>query len=92
MALFRLDDDQLQSLINEGASLSQEIRALSENLAKWQAAQNVTLKAGFAALITIFGGDDPDQVQARIDQFTSAIADEADALEGAADKDQQSNT
>lgn len=72
----RLDDAQAEALIKS-------VDDLSNNLAKWQAHQAVVLDAGFKALIVLLGGDDADQTQVRIDEFTSQIKSSTDALDAA---------
>ena len=76
----KLDDAQLQAIVNEGASLSQEVRALSENLAKWQAEQVAATKEGFATLAGILSGSDEEKLQQMINTLATNLNISADDI------------
>lgn len=79
MALFQIDEQQFEGL-------KSEIAALSNNLAKWQAAQTAVIQTGFASLIAALTGADINEVQQRINTLAETVKTEADALEQAATK------
>jgi ABC-type transporter Mla subunit MlaD len=69
----RLDPAQAQELI-------EAVNNLSTNIGKWQGQQTAVLEAGFKSLIALFGGEDPEQIQARIDEFTASLKSSTDQL------------
>lgn len=74
---FKFDDQQLDRLITA-------VNDLSDNIAKWQGEQRAEIKQGFADLVETFGGIIGDDDQAKVNQLTSEVKTEADALEGSA--------
>ena len=80
MALFQIDAQQFEGL-------KTEITSLSNNLAKWQAAQTAVIQTGFASLIAALTGADINEVQQRINALAETVKTEADALEQAATKE-----
>jgi hypothetical protein len=77
----KLDDEQAERFTT---AVVTAINDLSQNIAKWQSSQVDATKQGFADLVETFGGIIGDDDQARIDQLTSEIKPEADALESSA--------
>lgn len=90
MALtFKLDEAQLQAIINETTMLSQEVRALSENVAKWQAEQVTATKEGFTALAGILSGSDEERLQEIIDTIATSLNISADDIQTALNQPRQ---
>jgi ABC-type transporter Mla subunit MlaD len=70
-----------ESISPNDSSLHAAVSELSNNLAKWQAEQSRAITAGFASLITILGGSDPDATQQIVDQITNELKSSTDALD-----------
>lgn len=81
MALFELDDAQFQELKDELNALTQSVNDLSANIGKWQGAQTSAMQAGLAGLIAAITGADVNEIQQRINELTTTLKPEADALE-----------
>lgn len=69
----KLDGEQLQALVNEGAALSQEIRTLSDNLAKWQAKQAQIIEEGLSKIVRVLGGTEDEETQNQIDNLSTQL-------------------
>lgn len=68
------------------SSVHAAIGEMSNNLAKWQAAQLQAIKDGFILLANVFSNPQTPEDQAKLDALTATLRTEADALEDAAEQ------
>jgi hypothetical protein len=89
MALFQIDEDQFNQLTTGLANLSTEITALSNNTAKWQAAQLQAIKDGFVLIADVLSNHQTSVSQAEIDAATERLKTSNDQLAGSVDSANQ---
>jgi flagellar motor switch protein FliG len=72
--IFKLDPEQLTTLVTAIANLS-------DNIAKWQGDQVTATENGFADLVSALGGTSDEQQQVLINQLATALNLSTDEVE-----------
>ena len=78
----KIDTQQAIDVIAQTKALTDAVNNLSENVAKWQAAQVNATTQGFLMIATALGGSD-EEIQQRLDAITEKLSTSTSNLDKA---------